>query len=97
MIIVGVANKNKNEKYIYGENGQQKAVNISPYLTPSRSIFVQSRSRPISAIPEMKFGNMPADDGLLLFTQIEKDTFIKKEPNSEIFFKKLIAAHEYIN
>lgn len=40
---------------------------------------------------------MPADWWKLLFTNDEKNSFIKKEPLSEKWFKPLISAHEFLN
>ena len=45
----------------------------------------------------MNFGNMPADGGKLLFTTMEKDSFIAKEPESKKWFKPLISAREFLN
>lgn len=40
---------------------------------------------------------MPADGGKLLFDTIEKEQFIKNEPKSEKWFKRLISAREHLN
>ena len=40
---------------------------------------------------------MPADGGQLLFNPKEKSVFIRNEPSSEKYFKRLVSAHEFIN
>ena len=40
---------------------------------------------------------MANDGGNFLFTTEEKDNFIKKEPNSSIYFRKFLGATEFIN
>jgi hypothetical protein len=45
----------------------------------------------------MNFGNMPADGGEYLFSDEEKNEFIKNEPDSEFLFKPFISAFEFIN
>jgi hypothetical protein len=96
-VIIGLSNPGVKNKKLYGDHQYINAKEINPYLTEGKTIFVHSRSKPISSFPEMNFGNMPADGGKLLFTQQEKDEFIKKEPESKKWFKKLISADEFLN
>jgi len=97
VVIVGLQNKKQNFKYLYNSGIKAKVISINPYLVEGRTIYIQSRQRPLSNFPEMNFGNMPADGGKLLFTTEEKNDFILKEPKSEDFFRKLISAYEFLN
>jgi hypothetical protein len=45
----------------------------------------------------MNYGSMPIDGGFYLFTEAEKDDFLKKEPNSAPFFRKFMGSSEFIN
>lgn len=102
-VIVGFANYDTPNKSIFeyedikGEAHELKAKNINPYLVDAKDILVERRQKAISNIPEMCFGNMPADGGELLFTTEEKDEFLTKEPNANKFFRKFIGAEEFIN
>ncbi len=96
-VIIGLSNHGEKNKKLYGELQYTIAKEITPYLTEGKTVFVHSRSKPLSVFPEMNFGNMPADGGKLLFTQQEKDEFIEKEPESKKWFKKLISADEFLN
>lgn len=102
-VIVGFANFDTSEKQIFeyenirGEAHEVKAKNINPYLVDAKDILIERRQKAISNIPEMCFGNMPADGGELLFTTEEKNEFLAKEPNAEKFFRKFIGSQEYIN
>jgi hypothetical protein len=102
-VIVGFANYDTNEKRIFeyedikGEAHEIKAKNINPYLVDAKDILVERSQKAISNIPEMCFGNMPADGGELLFTKEEKNEFLAKEPNAEKYFRKFIGAEEFIN
>ena len=51
------------------------------------NIFIESKSSPICDVPEMAFGNMPADGGQLLLTDEEKSEFLFKEPQAQEFIK----------
>lgn len=102
-VIVGFANYDITEKRIFdyedikGEAHEIKAKNINAYLIDAKDIFIDRKQNPICNVPEMNFGNMPADGGEFLFTDEEKNEFLQKEPNAKIFFKELISAHEFLN
>ena len=102
-VIVGFANFDTNYKSIYeyknikGEAHEIKAKNINPYLVDSKDIFTGKKSNPICNVPKMYLGNVPRDEGHYLFTKSEMISFILIEPESMIYFKKLISAREFIN
>ncbi|MDP3929211.1 MAG: class I SAM-dependent DNA methyltransferase [Bacteroidota bacterium] len=102
-VIIGFANFDTSYKSIFeyedikGEAHEIKAKNINPYLVDAKDIFVSKRRKPICSIPEISFGSMPNDGGNFLFTDQEKNEFVKLEPKSEKFFKPLISAHEFLN
>lgn len=102
-VIVGFANFNTNNKRIFeyedikSEAHEIKAKNINPYLIDAKDIFIDKKTKPISNIPEMNFGNMPADGGEFLFTTEEKKAFLLNEPNAKLYFKPFISAYEFIN
>jgi hypothetical protein len=98
----GLADRKTKKLYRYetvtGEPIETAANQINAYLVDSRDIFIQSRATPLcSGVPEMNFGNMPADGGKLLFSTEEKDAFLKAEPDAAPWIKRFISAHEFIN
>ena len=97
VIIVGLQNVSKNEKFIYTQHLKSSVATINPYLIAANTIYIESRQKPLSNFPEMNFGNMPADGGKLLFTTEQKEAFILQEPKSNIYFKRLISAYEFLN
>jgi hypothetical protein len=102
-VIVGFANYDTINKSIFeyddiaGEPHEIKAKNINPYLVDAKDVFINKRRKPICAVPEISFGSMPNDGGNFLFTDEEKNEFVRKEPKSELFFKPLISAYEFLN
>lgn len=102
-VIVGFANFDTNNKSIFeyddikGEAHEIKSKNINPYLVDAKDIFIGKRRKPICNVPEISFGSMPNDGGNFLFKDEEKNDFVAKEPKSEMFFKPLISAHEFLN
>ena len=85
-------------KRIYNADGSVKEVdNINPYLIDAPNVFVGSRQHPLCDVPEIGIGNKPIDGGNYLFTEDEMKEFIRKEPASEKYFRKLIGSDEFIN
>ncbi|MFA6169399.1 MAG: DNA methyltransferase [Candidatus Margulisiibacteriota bacterium] len=98
VIIVGLSTAIAQDKFIFSDSIKHKVHNINAYLISGESnTFVYSRTTPLSDMPTMNFGNMPADGGKLLFTTEEMNDFVLKEPISKKWFKKLINAQEYLN
>jgi len=88
----------EHEAFIYEPDGSKiRTKNINPYLIDAPSIFIESRSKPLCDVPEIGIGNKPIDDGNYLFTESEKDEFLKKEPQAAKWFKKWIGSDEFIN
>jgi len=102
-VIIGFANFDITDKRLFayenikGEAQELASTNINPYLVNGKNILVGKRTKPISAVPPMKFGNMPLDGGFLLFSDQEKIVFLQKEPKAKKFIKPLISAKEFLN
>lgn len=97
-VIIGFSCANNPREKIIFDNGQQiKAGNINAYLIDAADEFIESRNKPICAVPEMTTGNRPADGGNLIIEADEYDDFIKREPAAKPFIKKLLGSAEFIN
>lgn len=95
-IIVGLRNVTNKEKTIYSTNSITKVKNISPYLTDNENIFISKRSKPLSTLPKMEYGNQPVDGGGLKLTNDEKEQIIVSYPNCKKFIKRLMGGSEFI-
>lgn len=97
VVIVGFSYVDNHNKFIF-DNGQTiKAAHINPYLVDASDIFIYSRSKPISDVPEIGIGNQPIDGGNYLFEKEEKEDFIKQEPKSAQYFHLWYGAVEFIH
>ena len=102
-VIIGFANFDIAEKYIsdyediQGEPLTIKAKNINPYLVDGSDTIITNKSFPIANIPLMRFGSMPRDGGNLIFTETEKEEFIKIEPQAEKWIRPYTGSQEFIN
>ncbi|HRN86923.1 MAG TPA: class I SAM-dependent DNA methyltransferase, partial [Candidatus Dojkabacteria bacterium] len=103
VIIIGFANFDTNIKSIFeyenikGEPHEVRAKNINPYLVDAKDIFISKRTKPLCNVPTMQKGSQPTDNGNFLFTSDEKVEFIRQEPKSKIYFKRIIGSEEFIN
>ena len=96
-VIIGVCNKHLNTNKILYSNGSKKIVkNIFPDLTDKSSIIIDKHSKPISKLPSMLLGSLPADGGALILTKDEKQSFEQKYPNLSFLVKGFIGSSEYI-
>ena len=70
---------------------------INAYLCDAPNVFIESRSTPLCAVPEIGIGNKPIDDGNYLFLPEEKEAFLQQEPEAEKYFRKWYGAQEFIS
>ena len=98
-IIAGFSsNINKeSKKLITSSNTLELVDNISPYLLPGKTIFVESLKKPIGNVSPMFFGSKPTDGGFFFLTPEEKKEFVRKEPQSLKYIRRVLGAQEYIN
>lgn len=103
VVIIGFAGYDTNEKYLFeyddikGEPHIRKVSNINPYLIEGNDLVLNSRTHPYLNVPEMIYGNKIVDGGFYLFTDEEKIAFIKEEPDSKKYFKKILSGSEFLN
>ena len=95
-VIVGFSNVNV-PKVIYDNDSQKPAGNINAYLIDAPSVYIESKNKPLCNVPEMVTGNRPADGGNLIIEAEDYAEFIKQEPTSIPYIKKLLGAAEFIN
>ncbi|MDR3199684.1 MAG: hypothetical protein LBU34_17600 [Planctomycetaceae bacterium] len=101
-VIVGFGLSDKKTKQIYqyaevtGEPIKTVANRINAYLIDGADVFITSRTTPLCDVPPMSFGNVALDSGYLIFSESEKSEFIKREPKSKKWFKRLLGADELL-
>ena len=97
-VIIGFSKVQSTGKFIYLSNLQLiPAGNINGYLMDAPDIWIESRNKPLCDVPEIGIGNKPIDGGFYLFTETEKDEFIRQEPKSAQYFRPWFGSEEFIN
>lgn len=102
-VIIGFAMFDRSQKVIFDYDTVRsdpeaiRVKNINAYLVDGPGVLLSNRSSPLSSAPEIGIGNKPIDDGNYLFTKVERDIFLRKEPGAKKFFRRWIGADEFIN
>lgn len=99
--IIGLTKSGNSTKRIYqtepsGDIVCVEAENISPYLLRAPNIIVEARSKSISNLPKMDFGNMPADGGGLIVTPDDIASSGVSKDSQRTYFKELFGSNEVI-
>ena len=95
-IIIGMRNESLKEKYIFTNLNKITARNINPYLVDGKNIFLPRRSKALSKIPPMLWGNKATDGGHLILSPEEKEQLLSKHDESREFLKKYVGSQEFI-
>jgi type I restriction-modification system DNA methylase subunit len=96
VVIIGLDNKNKNEKKLYTENFIKRVSNINGYLIAGSNVVIERRTKPLIKIPKMSYGNYTGGCEELFLSPIEKDDLLKSNPEAKKFIRKLSGSAEFI-
>ena len=101
VVIIGISNAPGKERLLYsdGEDGQTvlKATdNINAYLLAGPNVFVEERSKPVSELIPMSFGNMANDGGGLLPTSEQVEDAVVNHGVPRRFIRPFLGAEEAI-
>lgn len=70
---------------------------LNGYLADAPDVFIDKRTKPLSAMPSMTYGFKPADGGFLLLSSEERDDFLASEPEAEKWIRPFVTAKEFIS
>ncbi len=96
-VIVGFSYQDVKPRVIFEGDRSAEVSNINAYLTEAPNVFVESRQHPLADVPEIGIGNKPIDGGYYLFSEEERDEFVKKEPLSAPYFRPFLGATEFLH
>ena len=83
-------------KRLYDDNSYTILTQIPPTLSETTDIIVEKKSSPISDLPEMILGSLPADGGFLIFEESDYHSLVKKSPQIAILLKRFIGSGEIV-
>ena len=110
VVILGLAKRDDSQRQkrlfsyetVNDDPQQTQHTALSPYLFDAGSlanpqIVVKSEYRPINGFQRLKTGVQMIDNGILTFSEDEKEAFIAVEPNASEYFRRYIGGDEFIN
>ena len=96
-IIVGFSHKNPDKQCkIFSDKNVEICRHINAYLYNAPDIWITSRRKPLSPVKEITLGVHIFDNHHFIFSEQEKDEFIKQEPASQKYFKKWVSASDFL-
>ena len=98
VVIVGFTNKSFRGCTIFDEDNNVRAVSeISPYLTPGKTIYVDASASPRTGTPRMVMGSMPRDGGNLIASHQEASDFSALHPDASHLLRPYVGSDELIS
>lgn len=99
--IIGLSNMVERSKRLFaistdGNSTETYVNNLSAYLVPSKSIYVNAVSKPNPDRPVMIYGNKPTDGGYLILSTDEARTLIRDYPSAENFLRPYFGSADFI-
>ena len=88
---------NTNSKKLFIGDKLHLSNNINAYLMDAPNVFIESRNTPLNGVPSMSSGGKPVEGGYYIFTDDEKNAFLKKEPSAQTYFRKFVGSDDFIN
>ena len=79
------------------ERGKTAASHINGYLMDAPDVWVESCTKPLCDVREIKSGGKPVEGGHLIFSSAEKDAFLEKEPAAHGWFRSFVGSEEFIH
>ena len=88
---------NINSKKLFIGDKLHLSNNINAYLMDAPNVFIESRNTPLNGVLSMSSGGKPVEGGYYIFTDDEKNAFLKKEPSAQTYFRKFVGSDDFIN
>lgn len=95
-VIISLRTRQKKEKYIFSDGFRKEVDIIGPYLNIGSEFIIKKRSKPISNIPIMVYGNMALDNNNLKLNEEEKNNILNINKAASKFIKPMIGGEEYL-
>ncbi len=95
-VIIGLRKISTKPKILYQDGVSFDVPNISPYLIKGKNRFILKRSKPLSNISKMDYGNKAVDGGFLILNADDKNKLINNYPESVKIIRPFIGSNEYI-
>ncbi|ESU19471.1 hypothetical protein FEDK69T_31400 [Flavobacterium enshiense DK69] len=97
VVIIGIRNIEKTQKFIFNGNTKYVVNNINAYLANAKNIIIEKKQKQLSSLPAMTSGIKAGDGGNLILNEEEKNNLLKEYPESKPLIKDYIGADDFMN
>jgi hypothetical protein len=102
VVIIGIKREPGKIKRLFdeGEDGtttEKQTENINAYLASASNVLIETRSQPLSIVPEMSRGNSPTDGGHLLLKQQELGSLLSVDNRYKKYVRTFYGSDEVIS
>ncbi len=103
VVIIGFAAFDIDKKVIFeydnikGEPQEKIVNNINPYLAASNDTVILKRTKPISAVPSIRYGSIAIDKGHLIISDEERKRLVEQYPEVDQVIKRYVGSKEFLN
>ena len=91
-------NESKDNALVYcviiGFSGEESENNLNPYLLNAPTVFIERRSKPLCAVPQIIKGSIGGDDGALIIEKKDYESVYSEQTAK--FIRKFIGGDELI-
>jgi len=94
--IISLRQVSNEPKYLFEGSVSLEVDNINAYLAAAPNVFFGRRSKPLSNIPPMIYGNEPRENGKLLLTSNEKKAMLASNPEAAKYIKRVTGSNEFL-
>ena len=96
-VILGFSTHSRKDKILFDGGIPHTATNINAYLLDSSDTIVYAQRKPFDGMPQMVYGNKPADGGNLIIEKDDYINFIANEPGAAKYIRRYIGAVEFLH
>ena len=96
-VIIGFSTHSRKNKVLFYGGMPHDATNINAYLLDSSDTIVYAQRKPFDGMPQMVYGNKPADGGNLIIEKNDYANFLANEPGAAKYIHRYIGAVEFLH
>ena len=99
VVIIGFGKTIASNPTLFNSSEEKCPVDeINPYLIPSQTVFIESRTNPLCNVKHIRKGSQPTDGGNLIIKSLEEyELILNQEPFLKPWIKRFMGSDEFIN
>ena len=102
VVIIGLGRETGRKRQLFHTDDDQALEENPPMISPylfgtTRARIVPESAKPLNGLPRMRMGSKPIDGGNYIFSDSEREEFLKTEPGAESYIRPYLDAKGFIH